>query len=151
QHGGSSIPGFGRTLHILLTILGFPGVALAHHVIINIRQSPEEGFLTRTESPLDKLDNTHLHAIAQSPGHHAKAGPALAFAGAVEHQHPDLFFLRVGDALVHDLLFCSHALSVAFGVLGAFTHENSPWIRDRVYSGKLYWLSAKDRGHKCWG
>lgn len=96
-------------------------------MITHVGQFAEERFFTGAECAFDELDNTHFHAMAERPGHHAKTGTALAFARAGQHQQHTLFFLGTGDALLHDLLLCVHAAGMAFGVFGAFTHSQAPY------------------------
>lgn len=69
QHGGGHIPGHTGRFHILVTGLGFPGIALAHHVVVKVRQVPEEGFLASAERALAKLENTYFYSVAESTCH----------------------------------------------------------------------------------
>ena len=89
-------------------VLGIPGITLAHDVIIHVGKITKKGFFAGTERTLDKLHHPHLHAMPQSPGQHTEPGTALAFAGAGKHQKDALVLVRIGNALMHDLLFLFH-------------------------------------------
>ena len=125
QHALGLFPGGVGGGDVAFAVLGVPGVAFAHDVVVHVGQVAEEGFFAGAERALDELHHADLHAVAKGAGEHAKTGAAFAFAGAGEHQQNALLFVGAGNALVHDFLLGRHALGMAFRGFGIFAHGGS--------------------------
>ena len=108
---------------VALTVLGFPGEALAHHVETHLLgEAAEEQLFAGAVAALDELHHAALHAVAHGAGEHAERRAAFAFAVTGEHQHQAALVGRVGDAFVDHGFFALHTRQMAFVALGGISH-----------------------------
>src|SRR3989338_1373579 len=141
QHAASHIPCSLRRGNVALLVLGFPGEAFAHHVILDFRKTPEKCFLAGGRASLDELHYADAHVVPEGTGDHAEGRGALALAVAGVHQHHaaalggavdlciDHFLVALRASAVPLLgrrrILIAHYLPVALATTGARADSNA--------------------------
>ena len=105
-----ALPGLLHQLAIALTVLGFPGEALAEGMPMQGLAKQLEGLgLARLPATLDELHHRHLLAMAEGAQHQPQGCGGLALAIAGEHQHQTLLEIALPHPLALHLLTALHA------------------------------------------
>src|SRR3989338_6949581 len=112
QHAASHIPCGLRRCNVALLVLGFPGEAFAHHVILDFREAAKKRFLAGGKTAFDELHHADAHVVPEGTGDHAEGRGALAFAVAGVHQHHAAVLGGAVDLCVHHFLVALRAGAV---------------------------------------